>query len=172
MRCSRCLEWQQYLAFTLPKANTMSWLTTWRDLLHASLIGKCGFSQWTILFQQEVGKCGFSQWTILFLHEVGKCGFSQWTILFLHEVGKCGFSQWTILFLRTGSRKMWLNQWKILFLLVFSKCFLRWILRVFTAQIQSQLELCPHPWIRELRSPTKLVLLSLHLCAFTQATLC
>ena len=35
-----------------------------------------------------------------------------------------------------------------------------------------QLELCPHPWIRELRSPTKLVLLTLHLCAFTQATLC
>ena len=35
-----------------------------------------------------------------------------------------------------------------------------------------KLELCPHPWIRELRSPTKLVLLTLHLCAFTQATLC
>ena len=32
--------------------------------------------------------------------------------------------------------------------------------------------LCPHPWIRELRWPTKLVLLTLHLCAFTQATLC
>ena len=42
------------------------------------------------------------------------------------------------------------------------------------AEVESnmKLELCPHPWIRELRSPTKLVLLTLHLCAFTQATLC
>ena len=37
---------------------------------------------------------------------------------------------------------------------------------------KEELELCPHPWIRELRSPTKVVLLTLHLCAFTQATLC
>ena len=35
-----------------------------------------------------------------------------------------------------------------------------------------ELELCPYPWIRELREPTKLVLLTLHLYAFTQATLC
>ena len=35
-----------------------------------------------------------------------------------------------------------------------------------------QLELCPYQWIQELREPTKLVLLTLHLYAFTQATLC
>ena len=37
---------------------------------------------------------------------------------------------------------------------------------------QDKLELCPYPWIRELREPTKLLLLTLHLYAFTQATLC
>ena len=36
----------------------------------------------------------------------------------------------------------------------------------------TKLELCLYPWIRELREPTKLVLLTLHLYAFTQATLC
>ena len=37
---------------------------------------------------------------------------------------------------------------------------------------KGELELCPYPWIWELREPTKLVLLTLHLYAFTQATLC
>ena len=35
-----------------------------------------------------------------------------------------------------------------------------------------QLKLCPYPWILELREPTKLVLLTLHLYAFTQGALC
>ena len=39
-------------------------------------------------------------------------------------------------------------------------------------EAEEQLELCPHQWIRELREPSKLVLLTLHLYAFTQAILC
>ena len=38
--------------------------------------------------------------------------------------------------------------------------------------INNKLELCPYLWIRELREPTKLVLLTIHWYAFTQATLC